>query len=239
VKWANWSLSARELRGQVEDHLEMALTGKQSSDQIAHLNALFRESEDRFRNMADHSPLMLWVTDESGACTYINRRWCEFTGQAPEQGAGLGWLQAVHPEDRARAEHAFQVANAKKESFRLEYRLQRHDRQYRWVIDSAAPRFADSGEFLGYIGSVIDIQERRESEDQLHRNREQLQLISDSVSALLSYVDTDRRYRMCNHAYQVWFGIAPESIIGKTMREVRRTSLGPINQFLVPRALIL
>lgn len=183
-------------------------------------DAAARESEDRFRNMADHSPLMLWVTDQSGTCTYVNRRWCEFTGHIPQQGTGLQWLQAVHPEDRPRAERMFRAANAKQEPLQLEYRLQRHDRQYRWVIDAAAPRFADRGEFLGYVGSLIDIQEWRESEDQLRQSREQLQLISDSVPALLSYVDTERRYRMCNHAYQVWFGIAPGSIIGKTMREV-------------------
>jgi PAS domain S-box-containing protein len=126
-------------------------------------HAAREESEARFRNVADHAPVMMWVTDADGVCTYLNRRWYEFTGQTPEEALGFGWLDTTHPDDREAAEAAFLTANAKREPFRLEYRLRRADGAYRWSLDAASPRFSPSGEYLGYVGSVIDIDERREA----------------------------------------------------------------------------
>ncbi|WP_210530135.1 hybrid sensor histidine kinase/response regulator [Rubellimicrobium arenae] len=122
------------------------------------------ESEERFRNMADHAPVMMWVTDPHGFCTYLNRAWYDFTGQTEAEALGLGWLEATHPDDKAEAERVFLEANATRSTFRIEYRLRRADGAGRWAIDAAAPRFGPGGEFLGYIGSVIDITERKEAE---------------------------------------------------------------------------
>jgi PAS domain S-box-containing protein len=126
-----------------------------------------RESEERFRHMADHAPVMVWVTEAAGTCTYLSKSWYEFTGQTPETGLGFGWLDATHPDDRAEAERVFFAATERREAFRLEYRLRRGDGGYAWAIDSAAPRFGPGGEFLGFIGSVIDITERKQMEDAL------------------------------------------------------------------------
>lgn len=123
-----------------------------------------RESEARFRNLADHAPVMIWVTDPAATCTYLSRSWYEFTGQTPETALGLGWLDAVHPDDRAWSGDVFLAANAKREAFQLEYRLRRRDGTYRWSIDAAAPRFSEDGVFLGYVGSVIDITDRKAAE---------------------------------------------------------------------------
>ena len=131
-----------------------------------HSASALQESEARFRNMADHAPVAMWVTDPTGYCTYLNRAWYEFTGQTPEQAEGFGWLDATHPDDREMAESAFLEANSERATFRIEYRL-RHASGYRWTIDAAAPRFGADGVFLGYVGSVIDIDERRESEERL------------------------------------------------------------------------
>ena len=126
-----------------------------------------RESEARFRNMADNAPVMIWVTEPDGRCSYISRRWSEFTGQTPEEALGFSWLEAVHPDDRAETEAVFREANRKQEVFCVDYRARRHDGEWRWVIDAAAPRFGDDGQFLGYIGSAIDITERKQSENRL------------------------------------------------------------------------
>src|SRR5262245_11659480 len=123
-----------------------------------------RESEARFRNMADNAPVMVWVTEADGACSFASQSWDEFTGQAPETGLGLGWVDALHPGDREIAEKTFLAANEKREAFRLEYRLRRNDGEYRWASDSARPRFGSQGEFLGYIGSVVDITETKQAE---------------------------------------------------------------------------
>jgi PAS domain S-box-containing protein len=141
-----------------------------------------RESEERFRNLADHAPVMMWVTDPTGACTYLNRSWYEFTGQTPEEAEGFGWLEAIHPDDRTVVEQVFREANAARRDFRLEYRLRRRDGAYRWAIDAAAPRFAPSGEFLGYVGSVIDIDERRSTETALRESEERLRLAAAAAA---------------------------------------------------------
>lgn len=130
------------------------------------IDAALRESEKRFRNMADHAPVMIWVTDPTGYCNYLSQSWYEFTGQTPETALGFGWLEATHPDDAGRAEAEFIGANEKHAPFRLEYRLRRKDGEYRWAIDSAQPRFGEEGEFLGYIGSVIDITDRKRAEQE-------------------------------------------------------------------------
>ncbi|CAO3434643.1 ATP-binding protein [Azospirillum endophyticum] len=121
-----------------------------------------RASEARFRHLADNAPVMVWVTEPDGRCSYLSRSWFEFTGQIAESGLGFGWLDAVHPEDRAHSEEIFRLANAQQSTFRVEYRLRRADGGYSWVIDTSTPWFADDGRFLGFIGSVLDITEMRE-----------------------------------------------------------------------------
>ncbi|MDX2243705.1 MAG: PAS domain-containing protein [Leptolyngbyaceae cyanobacterium bins.302] len=134
------------------------------------LLAELQVSEAQFRNMADYAPIMVWVTDARGYCTYLSQSWYEFSGQTEATGLGFGWLDIVHPNDRAFSEATFLAANERQEAFQIEYRLRRQDGQYRTCIDAAKPRFGADGEFKGYIGSVIDIDDRIQAEAE----REQL-----------------------------------------------------------------
>jgi PAS domain S-box-containing protein len=122
------------------------------------------ESEARFRNMADHAPVVMRVTDAEGHSSYFNLPWFEFTGQSEDEAQGAGWLDAIHPDDRRRVEAELKEAREQRKAVRLEYRLRRADGVYRWVLDSAAARVDDAGAFLGYVASVVDIDERREAE---------------------------------------------------------------------------
>jgi PAS domain S-box-containing protein len=149
-----------------------------------------RESEARFRNMADNAPVMLWMTDETGACLWLNRQWHDFTGQTPEEGMGLGWLDAVHPEDREKAGEAFLGSHASRAAFRVEYRIRSRDGEYRWAIDSASPRIGPSGEYLGYIGSVIDIHELKRGEERQSFVSEASRLLSESLDYEATLVRT-------------------------------------------------
>ncbi|WP_406696320.1 PAS domain S-box protein [Singulisphaera sp. Ch08] len=132
--------------------------------------AALHESEVRFHNMADHAPVMIWVTDATGACTYLNECWCRLTGMRPEQGFGAGRWEAVHPDDREKMLSVFRAASERREPFRLAFRLRRHDGDYRWAIDSGAPRLGASWEFLGYVGSVLDVTEEKCKEEALRRS---------------------------------------------------------------------
>ncbi|HEX9787706.1 MAG TPA: GAF domain-containing protein [Candidatus Binatia bacterium] len=145
-----------------------------------------RRSEAQFREMADSAPVMIWITRADGSSTYLNKQWYEFTGQSDEAALGFGWLDAVHPEDRTGAGEAFVKANDRREEFRVEYRLRRHDGMYRWVIDSASPQIGDNGEFLGYIGSVFDITERKQAEDERQRNFERVRALHEINLAITS-----------------------------------------------------
>jgi PAS domain S-box-containing protein len=126
-----------------------------------------RESEQRFRHMADHAPVMIWVTEADGRCTYLGKTWYEFTGRTPETSLGFGWIDAMHPNDREAARKSFLAANEAHTAYSLEYRLRDKDGIYHSVIDAAMPRFAEDGQFLGYIGSVIDITDRKKFEEEL------------------------------------------------------------------------
>ena len=129
-----------------------------------------QESEERFRNMADNAPVMVWVTDPTGYCTFLSQSWFDFTGRNEETGLGFGWLEATHPEDREYVESVFINSNQNHAEFRVEYRLRHKDGVYRWAIDAASPRITKDGHFEGYIGSVIDITERKEIEIERDRS---------------------------------------------------------------------
>lgn len=124
-----------------------------------------RDSELHFRKLADSAPVIIWTTAPDGQSAYLSRRWYEFTGQTPEAAEGIGALKAVHPEDRDELVRIYAEANARREPFRLDYRLRRADGAWRWMIGTGTPRFGDDGSFEGHIGSVIDITERKEAEE--------------------------------------------------------------------------
>jgi PAS domain S-box-containing protein len=171
-----------------------------------------QEVEHRFRHMADHVPVMIWVTDAEGVATYVNRGWCEFTGQTAEEALGFGWLEAVHEEDRGWSGETFLAANARHEPFRLEYRLRRADGVYRWSIDAASPRFSVAGEFLGYIGSVIDIDERHESERRLRETEERYRLALSATQDAIWDWDLQSNHVLWNEALEAAYGWAPSSV---------------------------
>jgi PAS domain S-box-containing protein len=134
-----------------------------------------RESEARFRNLADTAPVMIWMSDTQHHATYFNRPWLEFTGRSIEHELGFGWTEGVHPEDLQRAMSYFDARFRSREEFRMEFRLRRFDGDYRWVLDQGIPRYAADGTLLGYVGACIDITERRqfeaEREELLERER--------------------------------------------------------------------
>lgn len=150
-----------------------------------------RESEERFRNMADNAPVMIWVTDPTGYCTYLSQSWYEFTGQTEATGLGFGWFDATHPSDCDYARKIFLTANGRCEAFRIEYRLRRKDGEYRFCIDAASPWFGVDGQFKGYIGSVIDITDRKQAEEALRESEELKRRILESSKDCIKVLTLD------------------------------------------------
>jgi PAS domain S-box-containing protein len=121
--------------------------------------------EDLFRDLADSVPLMMWRADPAGRVVEVNAAWLAFTGRAPDEERGEGWLAGVHADDRAARAEAMAGALAARTAFTAEYRLRRRDGAERWLLDTGRPLLRD-GRFLGYVGSCVDITERREHEAQ-------------------------------------------------------------------------
>ena len=126
-----------------------------------------RESEARFREVANAAPVLIWLADVENRGIWYNKPWLDFTGRSMEQELGHGWLDGVHPDDRARAAEVCGAAFARREPFRLDFRLRRADGEWRVIDDSAVPRFAEDGSFLGYIGSCVDVTDARLAEEAL------------------------------------------------------------------------
>jgi PAS domain S-box-containing protein len=126
-----------------------------------------RESEARFRLVADTAPMLIWMSGEDMLCTFFSKTWLDFTGRSLQQELGNGWTAGVHQEDVERCHSAYSLAFDAQKEFELEYRLRRHDGVYRWVVDRGVPRFSPDGTFCGYIGSCIDVTERRLSEQRM------------------------------------------------------------------------
>jgi len=129
--------------------------------------AALRESEARFQRMADSAPVLIWVAGTDKRCTYFNKPWLEFTGRAMEQELGYGWAEGVHPDDLDRCLEIYTSGFDAREYFTIEYRLRHYDGGYHWVLDRGIPLYGSDGEFAGYIGSCIDITERKHMEEAL------------------------------------------------------------------------
>ena len=142
-----------------------------------------RESEERFRTMADTAPVMIWISDTDNLCTYVNRRWLEFTGRSLEAELGKGWTVGIHPDDIERCLESHTQPPGGGGPFTIEYRLRRYDGKFRWIYDSGTSRHSPTGKFLGYIGSRIDITESKTLEQALANLSGQLILAREEESA--------------------------------------------------------
>ncbi len=157
--------------------------------------AALRESEARFRALADASPLMIWTADAAGQLTYASRACLEFTGLTQESLFGRGWVDAVHPGDVDVSVAVFESAINRQRGYTDRYRIRRFDGEYRWVIEYAAPRLAEDGTFLGLVGAVMDIHETVLAEERLRQLLDAVSAavwVSDGTSALFVNAEMER-----------------------------------------------
>src|SRR5271166_2149702 len=167
-----------------------------------------RESEARFRTMADTAPVMIWMSGTDKLCTFFNKGWLDFTGRRLEQELGNGWAEGVHREDFERCFEVYVNSFDARVPFTMEYRLRRGDGEYRWVLDNGAPRFASDGTFLGYIGSCIDITERKQAQDRFR-------LVVEASPNGIVLVDAQGHIMLVNTCVEKLFGYGREELIGQ------------------------
>ena len=148
-----------------------------------------RESERRFRVMADSSPVLIWTADAVVREYYFNARWLEFTGQSEEEAREAGWHGGVHPDDAPAMQDVIDRANLRHEGCTLEYRRARRDGSYRWVLDTSAPRFDETGRFLGFVGTAVDIHDRVIAESRIRRLTTLYSALSQANEAIVRSAD--------------------------------------------------
>jgi PAS domain S-box-containing protein len=179
-----------------------------------------RESEDRFRIMADTAPVLIWLSGQERGCTFFNQAWLEFTGRTLAEELGDGWLENVHPEDRERCLTTEIAAYTARQPMELEYRLRRQDGVYRWMLARGVPRLAQDGSFIGYIGSCIDITERKAVEQQSAFYAYLLENMQDAVIATA----TDYTITAWNRGAEELYGWQAHEVIGRDVRTFIRTA---------------
>src|SRR5438034_471565 len=167
-----------------------------------------RESEARFRAMADTAPVMIWVSGADKLCTFFNKGWLDFTGRTLEEELGNRWAEGVDRDDIDRCVSTYENSFNARQPFTMEYRLRRSDGEYRWVLDTGTPRFAPDGAFLGYIGSCIDITERKLAE-------EKFRLVLDAAPNAMIMVDSAGVISFANATAATVFGYPLSELIGR------------------------
>lgn len=164
--------------------IRRALAGAAANKQARAAELALRESEERFRTLAQVAPVGIYRTDAKSRWVYVNECWCSMTGLAPEQVLGDGWMDAVHPDDLAAVVDTMRRAIAEKKPFKLEYRYRRPDGEVVWVLGQAQAQHDEKGKVLGHIGSVTDITERKRAELEVLESRQRLRELSSHIQSL-------------------------------------------------------
>jgi PAS domain S-box-containing protein len=152
--------------------------------------AALRESEERFRIVADAAPVLIWMSGLDKLCTFFSKPWLEFTGRTMEQEMGNGWAEGVHPDDFQNCLKTYVEAFDARKPFVMQYRLRRHDGEYRWISDTGVPRYDTDKNFAGYIGSCVDITELRSKEEALREFEERVVLAAEAAHLGVWELDT-------------------------------------------------
>ncbi len=180
-------------------------------------DAPLSESEALFRLLTDTAPIMVWMSGPDKLCYYFNQPWLSFTGRSPEQEMGNGWAEGIHPDDLESCLSTYTTASDAHQPFEMDYRLQRHDGEYRWILDIGTPRFAPDGDFLGYIGSCLDITDRKLAEAEvtklnqsLNRQVQELQTLLDVIPIGIGIAhDPNCQTIRVNRSFAKHLGISP------------------------------
>ncbi|MEG4214776.1 PAS domain S-box protein [Microcoleus sp. Pol14C6] len=221
--------------------IERALREVQERNDRKQAEAQQQESEARFRIMADTAPVMIWMSGTDQLGDYFNKVWLEFTGRTLEQEMGTGWMENLHPDDLPEWLDIYQRAFDAGSEYRIECRLRRYDGEYRWVLGTGVPRYRPDRTFAGYIGSYIDISDRKlaEQERAVALSREQaarlqaeetakaLQLANDKITNILESitdafiaVDLNWNYTYVNHQAIELLGRPKAELIGQKIWDI-------------------
>jgi diguanylate cyclase (GGDEF)-like protein/PAS domain S-box-containing protein len=178
----------------------------------ARLTEQLQESESRFRLLADSAPVLIWLAGTDKLCYQFNKGWFDFTGHTSAQETGNGWTEGVHTDDLQHCMDTYNTAFDGHLPFKMEYRLRRYDNEYRWLLDTGVPRFADDGVFLGYIGSCVDITELKHAEAELRASENKFRALVEKMPLPLGFAKNTGELLYINDRFTEQFGYTLEDI---------------------------
>ncbi|HEX8551167.1 MAG TPA: PAS domain S-box protein [Abditibacteriaceae bacterium] len=181
-----WHLTRAHAMRDEKGQITMWLGSSTDIHEFKQVESELRESEERFRSMADTAPVLIWMSGLDKLCYFFNKAWFEFTGRTLEEEQGNGWADGVHPDDFEHCLHIYTTSFDAREEFDMEYRLRRSDGEYRWLLDRGAPRWNPRGDFVGYIGSCIDITDIKRTQER----QSFLVAASNVIASSLDYEET-------------------------------------------------
>ena len=196
--------AAGKVNNAIIQHVDM--TDQRQAEQT------LRESEARFRNMADTAPVMIWMAGTDTLCDYFNQSWLDFTGRTLEQELGNDWSKGIHPNDQQRCLDVYLGAFKARHKFEIEYRLRRAQGDYGWVLDKGIPRFTPDGNFIGYIGSCVDITERKLAEEELHASEARYRRLVEGAPDVV--------YTFSNKRGGIYYSPSVENVLGYSLQHL-------------------
>ena len=163
-------------------------------------------------SLFEHFPTLIWRAGIDTKCHYFNQTWLDFTGRSLAEEQGNGWTRGVHSEDFDRCVRTYLEHFAVRTPFEMEYRLRRHDGEYRWIIDAGRPIYARNGEFAGYIGSCLDITDRRNTEAELRDREQHMRTLLSAMGEGVILRDATGRVQSYNNAAAELLGLSPQEM---------------------------
>ena len=176
-----------------------------------------RESEQRFRYMADRAPVMIWIAGVDRLCTWVNEPWLAFTGRTMEQELGNGWAESIHPDDFDRCLQTYMSHFDARRPFSMEYRLRRRDGEFRWLFDTGVPLIGAGTDFQGYIGSCVDITDQKEIETALRDREARLTAVLNADTDAIITIDYQGIIQSANTGTEQMFGYSASELIGRNV----------------------
>ena len=165
-----------------------------------------KESVELFETMADNVPAMIWMSGTDKFEDYFNKTWLQYTGRTLEQEYNEGWLENVHPDDIQKCIDTYNASFKEQKGFYTEYRLRRHDGQYRWISDNSVPRFSNDGEFLGFISACIDIDDQKRFRQKIQESEMLFKTISNASPAALWMTNETEENVFVSDTWLKWTG---------------------------------
>ena len=188
----------------------MEITERKKSEQA------LREAEERFRNLATHAPVGIFHTDADGRCLFVNEAWCAIVGATAEQALGDGWARFLRPEDQQAVLEAWHESARHGRKHVKDFRFLNKDTGTRYVAASAIAMLDDAGKVTGYVGTIVDLTDRKVAEDAIRTERARLRSILDNSPAVISLKDREGKYVLVNRGWEEMYGVTNDEIAGRT-----------------------